>query len=63
MAGICPHCKKTVLTLAASLAALRSPNGTIKTITYTCSFCLKILGVSLDPYSLVDEILRKMKHS
>jgi RNase P subunit RPR2 len=48
--GICPHCETALLTVDIEAVTLSATNmSSHKGLTYSCTHCQKILGVSVNP--------------
>lgn len=59
-AGICPKCDRPVTELNIAGTPLKHQEKAWHGITYSCPFCNAILGVSFDPFAMMEDIANKV---
>lgn len=62
MAGKCPHCPENVTTVdVGKLTINAGPHRQIAGMSYICPKCQTVLGVSMDPLVMMDEIIKRVR--
>ena len=60
--GKCPHCKATLSKPKVEAVTITQGDGaTWKGVNYLCPACNAVLGVSVDPIALKDELVKEMR--
>lgn len=59
-AGTCPHCKSSIAELNIAGAPLRHQEKAWHGIVCTCPTCNAVLGVTFDPFALMEDTANKV---
>lgn len=55
--GLCPHCQAPVLTVILTGIVVHAPANQFEGVSYSCTTCQSVLGVSIDPVTIKAEIV------
>jgi uncharacterized protein with PIN domain len=61
MSGKCPKCDTRLTKVKAEPIKLEGSSRSLKGVYYACPSCSSILSVEVDPFALVDEIVKQLK--
>ncbi len=61
MSGKCPKCDTGISKVTAKPIKLEGAHINLKGVSYSCPWCSSILSVEVDPFSLVAEIVKRLK--
>ena len=54
----CPNCKKPISEATTGIMPLNAGSKQIEGLVITCPLCETILGITIEPYALIEEIRR-----